>query len=56
MNFDGQGRVTDSLITADIVRRKSSFKIDAQKAQHFEQLCQLPAAKRSPLKGALYPR
>ncbi|MHC9002769.1 hypothetical protein [Enterobacter adelaidei] len=55
MNFDGQGRVTDSLITADIVRRKSSFKIDGQKAQHFEQLCQLPAGKTFTAEGRFVP-
>lgn len=45
MNFDSEGRVTDSLITADIVRRKSSFEIDTQMAQRFDQFCQLPAGK-----------
>jgi len=45
MNFDSEGRVTDSLITADIIRRKSSFTIDTQMALRFKQFCELPAGK-----------
>lgn len=55
MNFDSEGRVTDSLITADIVRRKSSFKINTQMAQRFEQLCQLPAGKKFTAEGHFVP-
>lgn len=55
MNFDSEGRVTDSLITADIVRRKSDFKINTQKAQRFEQLCQLPAGKSFKAEGHFIP-
>lgn len=55
MNFDSEGRVTDSLITADIVRRKSSFKINAQMAQRFEQICQLPAGKMFAAEGHFVP-
>ncbi|MDN0121306.1 hypothetical protein QVN83_20390 [Yersinia frederiksenii] len=55
MNFDSEGRVTDSLITADIVRRKSSFKINTQLAQRFEQLCQLPAGKTFVAEGLFIP-
>lgn len=55
MNFDSEGRVTDSLITADIVRRKSSFKIDTQMAQRFKQLCQLPAGKKFTAEGHFVP-
>lgn len=51
MNFDNEGRVTDSLITADIVRRKNEFSIDTHKAQRFEQLCQLPAGKKFTAEG-----
>ncbi|WP_413676311.1 hypothetical protein [Pantoea dispersa] len=51
MNFDSEGRVTDSLITADLVRRKSSFKIDTQMTQRFDQLCQLPAGKKFTAEG-----
>ncbi|BBS36157.1 hypothetical protein WP5S18E01_10040 [Enterobacter cloacae] len=55
MNFDSEGRVTDSLITADIVRRKSDFKINTEKAQRFEQLCQLPAGKTFTAEGHFIP-
>jgi len=55
MNFDSEGRVTDSLITADIVRRKSSFKINTQMAQRFEQFCQLPAGKTFTAQGHFVP-
>lgn len=55
MNIDSEGRVTDSLITADLVRRKDEFKIDAQKTQRFEQLCQLPAGKAFTAKGHFIP-
>jgi hypothetical protein len=55
MNFDSEGRVTDSLITADIVRRKSSFAINPQMAKHFEQLCQLPAGKTFTAEGHFVP-
>lgn len=55
MNFDSEGRVTDSLITADIVRRKSSFKIDSPMAQRFEQFCQLPAGKTFTAEGHFVP-
>lgn len=41
VNIDSDGRVTDSIITADIIRRKNDFKIDGKKSQQFEQLCQL---------------
>jgi len=55
MNVDSEGRVTDSLITADIVRRKSDFKINTQKAQRFEQLCQLPEEKTFTAEGPFVP-
>lgn len=55
MNFDSEGRVTDSLITADIVRRKSSFSISPEKAKYFAQLCQLPAGKTFAAKGHFVP-
>ncbi|MBJ8735836.1 hypothetical protein [Citrobacter amalonaticus] len=55
MNFDSEGRVTDSLITADIVRRKSSFNISPEKAQRFAQLCQLPAGKMFTADGHFVP-
>lgn len=55
MNFDSEGRVTDSLITADIIRRKSSFPIDAQMTQRFEQLCKLPAGKTFTAEGRFVP-
>ncbi|MGU9869864.1 hypothetical protein [Kluyvera ascorbata] len=55
MNFDSEGRVTDSLITADILRRKSSFPIDAKMTQRFEQLCQLPAGKTFTAEGRFVP-
>lgn len=55
MNFDSEGRVTDSLITADIIRRKSSFKIDGQMTQRFEQLCKLPAGKTFRAEGHFVP-
>ncbi|MEM6161325.1 hypothetical protein AAH446_12355 [Erwinia sp. P6884] len=55
MNFDSEGRVTDSLITADISRRKSSFNINTQLAQRFEQLCQLPAGKTFTAEGHFVP-
>ncbi len=55
MNFDSEGRVTDSLITADIIRRKSSFKIDTQMTQLFDQLCELPEGKSFTAKGLFVP-
>ena len=55
MNFDSDGRVTDSLITADIIRRKSSFTISPEKAQRFAQLCQLPAGKIFSAEGQFVP-
>lgn len=55
MNFDSEGRVTDSLITADIVSRKSSFKINTQMAQRFEQICQLPSGKTFTAEGDFLP-
>lgn len=55
MNFDSEGRVTDSLITADIVRRKNDFKINTHKAQRFEQLCQLPVGKTFTAEGHFVP-
>ncbi|WP_172731121.1 hypothetical protein [Pluralibacter gergoviae] len=55
MNFDSEGRVTDSLITADIVRRKSSFSLSPEKAHIFEQLCQLPAGKTFTAEGHFVP-
>lgn len=55
MNIDGEGRVTDSLITADIIRRKSSFKINPKMAQRFGQLCQLPAGKKFTAEGRFVP-
>ncbi len=55
MNVDGEGRVTDSLMTADIVRRKSDFAIDEQKAQRFDKLCQLPAGKTFTALGHFVP-
>lgn len=55
MNFDTEGRVTDSLITADIVRRKSSFKIDTQMTQRFDQFCQLPEGKTFTAEGHFVP-
>ncbi len=55
MNFDSEGRVTDSLITADIVRRKNDFTIDTHKAQRFEQLCQWPAGKTFKAEGHFVP-
>lgn len=55
MNFDSEGRVTDSLITADIIRRKGSFNISPEKAQHFAQLCQLPAGKTFTAEGHFVP-
>ena len=55
MNFDSEGLVTDSLITADIVRRKSSFNISPEKTQYFTQLCQLPAGKMFTAKGHFVP-
>lgn len=55
MNVDSEGRVTDSLMTADIIRRKSDFKINTQKAQRFEQLCQLPAGKTFTAEGHFVP-
>lgn len=51
MNIDSDGRITDSLITADIVRRKTSFEIDSKKSQLFEQLCQLKTEKTLKAKG-----
>jgi len=55
MNVDGEGRVTDSLITADIVRRKSSFTINAEMAQRFDQMCRLPAGKKFKAAGHFVP-
>ncbi|MFP1884125.1 hypothetical protein [Lonsdalea quercina] len=55
MNFDSEGRVTDSLITAGIVRRKSSFEITTLMKQRFEQLCQLPAGKLFTAEGHFVP-
>lgn len=55
MNFDSEGHVTDSLITADIVRRKNDFKIDTQMAQRLEQICQIPAGKTFTAKGHFVP-
>ncbi|NIY49259.1 hypothetical protein [Cedecea colo] len=55
MNFDSEGRVTDSLITADIARRRSSFNISSEKAQRFAQLCRLPAGKMFTAEGHFVP-
>ncbi|EKN5913202.1 hypothetical protein DVQ95_21745, partial [Yersinia enterocolitica] len=55
MNIDSDGRITDSLITADIARRKTSFEIDSKKSQLFEQLCQLKAGKTFKAKGNFVP-
>ncbi|MDK9357552.1 hypothetical protein QQF54_06230 [Lelliottia sp. V106_10] len=55
MNIDSEGRVTDSLITADIVRRKSSFKINTQMEERFGQICQLPAGKTFTAEGHFVP-
>lgn len=55
MNVDSEGRVTDSLITADIVRRKSSFNIGPEKAKLFAQLCQLPTGKTFTAEGKFVP-
>lgn len=55
MNLDSEGRVTDSLITADIVRRKNEFSLNTQKSQRFEQLCQWPAGKTFTAEGHFVP-
>jgi len=55
MNIDSDGRITDSLITADIVRRRKSFEIDNKKSQRFEQLCQLKAGNTFKAKGHFVP-
>ncbi len=55
LNIDSEGRVTDSLIGADIVRRKSSFEINTQMSQRFEQFCQLPSGKTFTAEGLFVP-
>ncbi|WP_343463137.1 hypothetical protein [Pantoea sp.] len=55
MNVDGEGRVTDSLITADIIRRKSSFPITPEMERRFQQICQLPAGKKFKAEGRFVP-
>lgn len=55
MNFDSEGRVTDSIITADIMRRKKEFRVSTRKAPRFEQLCQLPAGKTFTAEGHFVP-
>ncbi|WP_233967307.1 hypothetical protein [Pectobacterium polaris] len=55
MNIDSEGRVTDSLITADIVRRKKNFEIDSKMSQRFEQLCQLKAGTTFKAQGHFVP-
>ena len=55
MNFDGEGRVTDSLITADIVRRASSFEITPEMTHRFGQFCDLPAGKKFTAEGHFVP-
>lgn len=55
INLDSEGRVTDSLITADIIRRKDSFKIGSQMRQLFDQLCLLPEEKTFKAEGHFVP-
>ncbi|WP_336777730.1 hypothetical protein [Pantoea sp. USHLN256] len=55
MNFDSEGRVTDSLITADIVRRQSSFEITSQMTQRFGEFCDLPSGKQFTAEGHFVP-
>lgn len=55
MNIDSDGRVTDSLITADIVRRKKDFEIDKKMSERFDQMCQLPAGQTFKAQGHFVP-
>lgn len=55
MNVDEEGLITDSLITADIVRRKNSFDINPKMTQYFAQFCQLPAGKKFTSEGRFVP-
>lgn len=45
MNINPEGYVTDSLIAADLIRRKKEFPVNAKMSARFEQICQLPAGK-----------
>jgi hypothetical protein len=54
MNFDSEGRVTDSLITADIVRRKVTSKLTRKKHNALSSSASYQQEKRSRPKDILF--